>query len=159
MQIAVDLRRHKTLLFSSVLVDNASLRRHFDRPALIETVTIRGLQGQTSRLSFVTLSIEQPIRPLGVITPLCNTLKRANIKTAHTGGGDGIFSVFVECSRVYTALNDGPYACGNIPARGMFCSANVGVCYDTVCTVQSERSRKAQTLFFTRPSSGSNRVP
>lgn len=39
-------------------------RRRLDRPVLVETVTTRRLQGQTSRLPFVMLSIEQTITSL-----------------------------------------------------------------------------------------------
>lgn len=37
---------------------------------------------------------------------------------------------------------------GRVRKWGRFCWVNVGVCYNTVCTVQRGRSRKAQALFL-----------
>lgn len=84
--------------------------RQLDRPVLVETVTIRQLQGQTSRLSFVMLSIEQTITSPydnGVVQQLKTSILPANggywnaLPTKHFQGvHDALMTVCMPRGRV-----------------------------------------------------------
>lgn len=122
-------------------------RRHLERPVLVETVTIRRLQGQTSRPSFVMLSTEQTLT-----SPCDNGVAqqlRTRIKTLPTKWRP------LECTPSNTlsgctwCFNDSlvRLVATSQDEEG-FCWVNVGVCYNAVHTVQSERSRKSRALML-----------
>lgn len=123
-------------------------RRRLYRPVLVETVTIRRLQGQTSRLSFVALSIEQTIASL-YDDRVAQQLK-TSIKTPPSE------KRLLECpprialSGCTWCFNDSRYASWPRPKTRKVCWMDVGVCYNTVCTVLWEREKQKSPGTFSQ---------
>lgn len=136
-------------------------RRRPDRPVLVESVTIRRLQGQTSRLSFVTLSIEPTITSLydnRVVQQL-----KSIIKTFPTDGEHWNFLPAKRFQGVHDALMTVCTPHGRVPRWGrvffFFFSGWMWECVITQYVQCNEREAERPRHFFTRLSSGTNEKP